>query len=64
MLRTNTSINSSINETKIVIDFDRVDGGGSYSDNFDVKFQVICWRSGHYLSAKMIAVDCASKADY
>ena len=50
--------------TKIVIDYDGVDGSGDYNDDFNITFQVIHWRSGHYLSAKTIAFDCVFKANH
>ena len=40
MLRTSKSTDSSISTTKIVVDYDEVDGGGGRSGDFDVTFQV------------------------
>ena len=64
MLKTSISTNSSINVIKIVFDFDRVDDGGSRSGDFDVAFQVTCWRSRYYSSTKTVAFNYASKADH
>ena len=46
-LRTSASTDSSINATKIVVDFDRVDDCDGRSGDFDVTFQIIRWRSGY-----------------
>ena len=64
MLRASTSTNSSISAIKIVVDYNRVDGGGSHSGDFDVAFQVTRWCSGHCSSARTVAFDCVSESDH
>ena len=60
-LRTSASTNSSINATKIVVDFDGVDG---QSGDFDVTFQVTRWHSRHCSCKKTVAFNCVSEADH
>ena len=64
MLKMSISTDSSLSATKIVVDYDGVDGGGGRSGNFDVSFQIIRRCSGHCLSAKTVAFDCVSEADH
>ena len=40
VLETSTSMDSSINATKIAVDYDGIDGGDSCNRDFDVIFQV------------------------
>ena len=63
-LRTSASTDSSVNATKILVDFDGVDGGGGCSGDFDVTFQVTCWRSRHCLCKRTVAFNCVSEADH
>ena len=63
-LRTSASTNSSINAIKIVVDFDGVDNYGGRSGDFDVTFQVTCWRSKHCSSTRTIAFNCVFEVDY
>ena len=60
-LRTSASTDSSINATKIVIDFDGVDGR---SGDFDVTFQVTHWRSRHCLCKRTVAFNCMSEVNH
>ena len=60
-LRTSTSLDLSINATKIVVDFDGVD---SRSGDFDVTFQVTRWRSKHCSYKRAVAFNCVSEADH
>ena len=60
-LRTIASTDSSINATKIMIDFDGIDGR---SGDFDVTFQVTRWRSRHYSCKRTVAFDCVSETDH
>ena len=47
-----------------MFDYDKVDGGGDCSSDFDMTFQVSHWCSKYYLSAKTVAFDDASEADH
>ena len=62
--RTSASTDLSINTTKIVIDFDGVDGDGGCNSGFNVTFQVTRWRFRHCLSKKTVVLDYESEADH
>ena len=62
-LRTSALTDSSINTTRIVVDFDGVDDCGSHSGDFDMTFQVTCWHSRHCSSTSTVAFDSVSEVD-
>ena len=54
----------SISATKVVVDYNGVDDGGSCSGDFNVIFQVTRWRPGHCSSAKTVAFNYVYEADH
>ena len=60
-LRMSVSTDSSINTTKIVVDFD---GVNARNGDFDMTFQVTHWRSRHCSCKRTVAFDFVSKADH
>ena len=46
-LKTRSSMVSSASAVQIVVEYNGVDDGGGRSGDFDMTFQVICWRSKH-----------------